>query len=285
VPIGPFADLLVFRCDLRDDPSFREAVRRVRDTALAAYTNQDLPYGAWAEQSTTASTRRSQVRAVLAVSDRHDLLDEPPFVSIPALEPDPDLVLHLAHADGDATVVLDARTDLFETAEMERVLRTFGTLIESMVSRPEQSMADAALMTDDDRTRLKVLRSPAGVPSVDCVHDLVATQVTANPDAVALISGSERLSYRELDERANRLAHHLRARGIGREDRVGVYCERTADAVVAMLGVLKAGGAYLPLDPSYPVSWIAFVLGGLTLPLLRLELWGRLFPTPRAQAE
>jgi len=259
--IGPLADLLVFRCDLRDGPSFGEAVRHVRDTALAAYMNQDLPYGAWAEQSTTAGTRQSQVRAVLAVSDTDDLLDEPPFVPMSGLVPAPDLALHIAHADGEASVVLDARTDLFETAEAERVLQRFGMLLESMVSRPEQSIADATLMTDDDRALLEVLRPPVSAPSVDCVHDLVTTQVIANPDADALVCGSERLSYRELDERANRLAHYLRARGIGREDRVGVYCERSADAVVAMLGVLKAGGAYLPLDPGYPASWIAFVLG------------------------
>ena len=158
--------------------------------------------------------------------------------------------------------------DRFDAATIARLLGHLRTILEAMLADPARRLADIPLLTEAERRQLLVdwnatdqgVRGQGSGVRGQCVHELFEAQVMRTPGAVALVFEQRRLTYRELDERANQLAHYLRARGVGPEVRVGVCVERSVDLVVALLGVLKAGGAYVPLDPADPIARLAFML-------------------------
>ena len=161
-------------------------------------------------------------------------------------------------------------TDLFDAERIERMVGHFQTLLEGIVADPGKCICDLPILDEAERRQLLVEWNDTAVeyPRDKCIHELFEKQVERTPDAAAVIFGKQRLTYRELNTRANQLAHYLRLQGVVAESRVGIWMDRSLDMMVALLGTLKAGGAYVPLDPSYPQERLAFMLEDAQAPVL-----------------
>jgi amino acid adenylation domain-containing protein len=265
--IGFFVNTLVLRTDLSGDPTFSETLARARETTLGAYGHQDLPFEKLVEE---LAPRRDlsysplfQVMLVLQNAPQRAI--ELPGLLIEPLRAETgtakfDLTLSLAETAEGLAGWLEYDLDLFDPATAERIAGHFGTLLEGAAADPGRRLSELPLLSEAEREQLVVDLNATGreVPEV-CVHEGIAAQAARTPDAVAVTFGTESLTYRELDRRANALAHRLRDLGVGPEARVGIALERSLEMVVGVLAVLKAGGAYVPLDPSYPAERLAFM--------------------------
>ncbi|HEU0052707.1 MAG TPA: amino acid adenylation domain-containing protein, partial [Longimicrobium sp.] len=268
--IGFFVNTLALRIDLSGDPPFRELVRRVRETALGAYTHQDLPFERLVEEVAPdrglSHTPLFQVMFALQNVGH----DEGPAMAGLALEPFGsdsravrfDLELDLTEVGEELVGSLRFRTDLFDAATMERFAAQYQTLLRAVCASPEERLSRLAILPDDEaRTLLAYGSGPAredadGVP----VHRLFAARAARTPEAPAILFAGGSLTYAELDARAGRLALELRGRGVGAGTTVAVCLERGPGSVIAPLAVWKAGGVYLPLDPGYPAERLSFLL-------------------------
>jgi amino acid adenylation domain-containing protein len=265
--VGFFANTLALRTDLSGDPTFREALGRVRDTVLGALAHQELPFERLVEAlHPDRSLSRNQVFQVAF------LVDDAPLRAfrLPGLELAPvevetgtsifDLTFGLAD-DGDGLVGrLEYVPALWDAATIERMAEHFGVLVSAIAASPDARLAALPLISPPERALLERWNdTDRGYPSDLFVHDLFAAQAARTPGAPALVFRGETVSYADLDRRANRLANHLRGLGVAPETRVGVSLERTPELVVALLAVLKAGGAYVPLDPAYPRERLGYM--------------------------
>ncbi|HEX8422520.1 MAG TPA: amino acid adenylation domain-containing protein, partial [Pyrinomonadaceae bacterium] len=176
----------------------------------------------------------------------------------------------VAFADERLMLRIPYDTQRFESAAIERMIGHLQSLLEGMIARPQQRLGEVPLLPREERQRLlSALNNAAHDVSANLtIHELFEAQVERTPDAVALVLDQESLSYRQLNERANQLAHHLRGMGVGPEVRVGICAERSLEMLVGLLGTLKAGGVYVPLDPSYPQERLSFLLEDLQVPVL-----------------
>jgi amino acid adenylation domain-containing protein len=266
--IGFFVNTLVLRTDLSDNPGFRTLLARVRETTLGAFQHQDIPFEKLVEElAPERSPLHSplvQVMLALHNNPREALrlgsvvaesVDAPTGAAVF------DLVLNLVE-DGDALHgILDYRAGLFEHATVERMLGRLSTLLRAVAAEPDRRLGDVDLLDGDERARLAAWNdTDRPLPPERRLHRLVEAQVRRTPDAVAVVFGDEAVTRSRLDARADRLAHHLAAMGAGPEVVVAICLERSAEMVVAVLAVLKAGAAYLPLDPSYPADRLAYML-------------------------
>ncbi|WP_435823433.1 amino acid adenylation domain-containing protein, partial [Kitasatospora aureofaciens] len=272
--VGFFVNTLVLRTDTSGDPSFVELLGRVRETALSAYAHQDVPFEHLVEvlNPSRSLSHHPLFQTILAVQNA-------PMgrFSLPGLEVATyavatgtakfDLGLSLVEQfgpDGSPAGIVGAAeyaTDLFDRSTVEAMVRRWTLLLEAVTADPEQPIGGIDLLDAEERHRLleqgnATAREVGAVP----VPQAFEGQVAATPDAVALIRGDVELTYRQLNARANRFAHALIARGVGPEQLVAVALPRSVEAVVAVLGVLKAGAAYLPVDPAYPRSRIDLML-------------------------
>lgn len=267
--IGFFLNTLALRVDFSGDPTFRELLMRVRKSALEAYGNYELPFELLLEElKPQRDLGRSPVFQVMFT------LQSAPTATIQlrdlkwaSRELDTgtakfDLFLVLQEKGQELGGYVEYNTDLFQPATIERMLAHFERLLDAASRDPDQKISLLPLLGEPERHQLVVgwNETRASYPSDQCIHQLFEAQVQRTPERVALICGNARVTYRELNRRANRLARQLRSRGVGREALVGVFLERSVEMVVALLGVLKAGGAYVPLDPSYPADWLALLL-------------------------
>jgi amino acid adenylation domain-containing protein len=267
--IGFFINSLVFRGDLSGNPSFRVLLHRVRETVLDAQGNQDIPFEKVVE---ALQPERSLLRTPLfqAVFSMENLpaggLDFRRLTVAPFPLADEttefDLKLSISGQGERLTSRLTYSTDLFDAASVKRLLGHFHTLLESVCKTPDQSIAFLPLMRPDEERRLLVELNNTRVGYQHRpVHELFEAQVERTPDASALVFEGERLTYRELNARANRLARYLRTVvGVRAETRVGICLERSVEMIVGLLAVLKAGGAYVPLDPAYPQDRLTYML-------------------------
>ena len=181
-----------------------------------------------------------------------------------------DLTLTLAESGGELRGAWQYNTSLFDAATISRMAGHFETLLRSAVSEPRRPISSLPMLTPAESRRLLVEWNDTAraYPQGGSIHQLFEAQSRLNPDAVALVDGDVRLTYRDLDARAEQLACYLRARGVCPETLVGVYLHRSVEMVVALLGVLKAGGAYVPLDPAYPTARLEFILDDARAPLV-----------------
>jgi len=161
-------------------------------------------------------------------------------------------------------------TRRFDAAAVTRMLGHFSTLLESIVSNPEQRLSDLPLLTSAERQQIVVEwnRTEVDYPRDRCLHEFIEEQAERTPEAVAVVFEDQQLTYRQLNERANQLAHYLQKLGVGPDTLVGICVERSAEMVLGLLGILKAGGAYVPLDPEYPRERLAFMLEDAGVPVL-----------------
>jgi amino acid adenylation domain-containing protein len=283
--IGPFLNTLVLRTDLSGDPTFRAVVDRVRETALDAYQHQEVPF-----ERVVAELRPQRSLSHSALFQVMFLLDEAPpagagggagggglrpvpFTNEPPDSTQVDLTLVLrAHARG-LSGSLEYAADLFDEGTARRMAGHLERVLALLAADPDSRLSAVELLGEAERRLVleewndtERAASPDGL-----LHGLIAAQAARTPDAVALVFGDESLTYRELDARANRLARHLVRLGAGPEARVGVCLPRGPDMGVALLAVLKAGAAYLPLDPAYPAARLAYMLEDAGAPLLVTE--------------
>ncbi len=267
--IGFFANTIVMRTQLADNPSVRTLLARVRETALAAYAHQDVPFemlvDALAPQRDLSHTPLFQTMFVF---------QQPALVAqeLPGLRLTPldvhsgtakfDLSLEMTEITEGLAGTFEYNTDLFDSATIARLARHFERLLQGMVAAPDEHIARLPLLTAEEQHQIITTWNATTVawPPAQNIQQLFEQQVAKTPQAVAVQFEDERCNYDALNRRANQLAHHLRSLGVGPEALVAVSLERSLDMVIALLAVLKAGGAYVPLDPAYPRERLAFML-------------------------
>ena len=259
--IGFFVNTLVLRTDLSGEPTFRELLGRVRQISLSAYDHQDLPFERLVEELQPArDLDRNPLVQVMFQLQNFDTTD----TNLGDLEISPmpstsvrvrfDLEMHLWQDPKQLCGAIIYSIDLFEAPTIERIVAHFVTLLTGIVADPDQRLSELPLLTERERRQMLVEWNDTAVdyPYARCVHELFEEQVERTPDSVAIVFGNRELSYRELNESANQLAHHLQGLGVGPKALVGLYVERSAELVVGILGILKIGAAYLPLDAEDP---------------------------------
>ncbi|HKV11036.1 MAG TPA: amino acid adenylation domain-containing protein, partial [Thermoanaerobaculia bacterium] len=281
--IGFFVNTLVLRIDSTGDPAFPDLLARVKEVALSAFAHQDLPFEQLVEE---LQPRRDLSRNPL-FQVMFNLLNAPPpraevsagleMSALPAGEGAAlfDLQAYVTETPEGLRLAWEHNTDLFDRATIERLSRSFETLLSGIVASPEARLWDLPLLSAEERNQLLLHwnDTAAPVPQPGTIHALFEAQAERTPEAVALVFEEETLTYAELNAQANRAAHHLRSLGVGPDVLVALRLERSVPAVVAVLAVLKAGGAYLPLDPAHPAERLAFLLedSGAALELTDLE--------------
>ncbi|HYR07693.1 MAG TPA: condensation domain-containing protein, partial [Longimicrobium sp.] len=267
--IGFFVNTLVLRTDLSGNPSFREVLRRVREATLGAYEHQEVPFEKLvAELQPERSLSHSPLFQVLfTLQDAGGGGGALPGLKVggvgAAMEiAKYDLSLELAATPQGLRGALSYSTDLFEPGTVERMLGHLARVLEQVAADADARLSRLELLGEAERALVleEWNRTAAEYPADRCIHELFEAQAARTPDAVAVVHETDALTYRALNERANRLAHYLVRLGAGAETRVGVCLERGVEMVVSLLAVLKAGGAYVPLDPAYPAERLAFTL-------------------------
>ncbi|WP_414582651.1 amino acid adenylation domain-containing protein [Scytonema sp. PCC 10023] len=267
--IGFFVNTLVLRTDLSGNPSFLQLLNRVREVCVGAYAHADLPFerlvGELHPERNLSHTPLFQVMFALQEDTKKDLVL--PGLTLKWLQnynktAKFDLTLYVVDAKPELWGWWEYNTDLFDAATIDRMIGHFTNLLEGIVSHPEKRLSDLPLLTEPERQTLLVKWNDTATnyPQDKCIHELFEAQVEKTPDAVAVVFEEEQLTYRELNVRANQLAHHLQALGVKPEVLVGICVDRSLDMVIGLLAILKAGGAYVPLDASYPQERLAFIL-------------------------
>jgi amino acid adenylation domain-containing protein/FkbM family methyltransferase len=276
--IGFFISTLVMKADLSGNPSFRELLARVKEVALGAYAHQDLPFEKLVQELQPQRSLSHQPifqtwfvldAAGQATLDLPGLTVHPPEVEHVIAQFD--LNLHVTEKESVLEVAFEYATDLFDASTITRIAQHFSNLLEQIVADPGQRIAALDLLEASERRRLLIDLNDTSLPFADqhrCVHELFAERARSTPDATALIYEQTRLSYAELARQAGQLATYLRRSGVGPEVIVGLCVERSVEMVVGILGILEAGGAYLPLDPGAPPERIAYMLEDAGVPVL-----------------
>ncbi|MDJ0704851.1 MAG: amino acid adenylation domain-containing protein [Leptolyngbyaceae cyanobacterium MO_188.B28] len=268
--IGFFVNTLVLRTRLSDNPAFADFLSQVRRVALDAYAHQDLPFEKLVEelqpQRSLSYSPLFQVMFVLQNEPKEAL--ELPGLSLTPIENDEsvaekfDLTLFISESASGLTGMWRYNIDLFDAATIERMSAHFQTLLAAIVTDPQQRVGQLPLLQTAER--YQVLRSwnetQTEFPPVISLSQLFEVQVERTPHAAAVVFEDQRLSYEQLNHRANQLARHLQSLGVGPESRVGLYVERSLEMLVGLWGVLKAGGAYVPLDPTHPRQRVRFLI-------------------------
>ncbi len=266
--IGFFVNTVVLRTKLEGNSSFIDLLKQVREITLGAYTHQDLPFELLVEelqpQRSLSHTPVFQVMFALQNMPGNGLkLSGLNLEYLPIENDTARFDLSLSFTDNVEGLIgeLEYNSDLFDADSISRMLGHLKILLGDIAGHPDKSISELSILTPAEQEQ--ILRdwnyTEADYPHV-CVHELFSAQVAKTPDAIAVIAGSQQLTYKELDEKANQLAHYLSSLGVGREVLVGICCDRSLPTIVALLAILKAGGAYIPLDPTFPQERLAYML-------------------------
>ncbi|MEH2337086.1 amino acid adenylation domain-containing protein [Nostoc sp.] len=275
--IGFFVNTLVMRSNLADNPTFSELLLRVREAALSAYAHQNLPFEMLVEalqpERNLSHSPLFQVMFVLqnvpiSQLELTGLTISPLMVKSTTTKFD--LTLVMENTATGLVGVWDYNTDLFDASTIERMTGHFVTLLEGIITNPEQLISELPLLTQTEQQQLLVEwnDTQADYPQDLCINQLFEEWVERTPDAVAVVYENQHLTYGELNCRANQLAHYLKSLGVGADVLVGICVERSIEMLVGLLSILKAGGAYLPLDPEYPTERLRFMLEDAQVPVL-----------------
>src|SRR6267378_4194890 len=264
---GYFVNILPLRIDVAGDPTFQELLVRVRETVLGALSNSDIPLTKLVEtiRPTPDPGRNPFFQVAISV--------EPPIPAVDSGWSATQSDIPTGASKLDLYIDVDERTegivgpvtynpDVFEADMIGRLIQHWRTLLEGAAADPNRAISKLPLLTASERSQILAdwNRTEADYPRNATIHELFDAQCERTPDAVALRDGTGCISFRELQARSNRLAHHLQTLGAGRGTRVALCVERSINMVVALLGILKTGAAYIPLDPSHPADRMQFML-------------------------
>ena len=279
--LGYFVDPVVMRANLSGNPSFKDFLAQVRQTVLEALAHQDYPFALLVEKLqphrdpsrspifqasfSLLQFQKSQdiqklfVNQIETYVDWGELKIKP--YEIPQQEGQLDLGLEMVEGSSSVFGVFKYNTDLFDESTIERMAGHFQNLLSAIVENPQQKVSESPLLSEVERHQLLVEWNDTAreYPS-KCIHQLFEEQVERTPDAVAVVFENQQLTYQQLNQKANQLAHHLLSLRVEPEVLVGIYVERSFEMVVGFLGILKAGGAYVPLDPNYPQERLSYML-------------------------
>ncbi|MFZ5515900.1 MAG: non-ribosomal peptide synthetase [Candidatus Zhuqueibacterota bacterium] len=277
--IGFFINTLVMRTDLSGNPTVRELIRRMRDVALGAYANQDMPFELLVEKlQPERDMSRSpffQVMFNLMNAPAHEL-KLPNIVFEPA-EMDSetakfDLTIDMLEDENGKNGWFIYNTDLFAEETIKRMASHYMNILEDMVRQPDTRIRSLRLLTDNEKTVLLEQWNRPGIGVEEkqerLLPQLFEMQTEKSPDTVAVVFENERLTYRALNQRANQLTYYLKQSGVGPETIVGVYLERPLDMIVSLLAIFKSGGVYLPLDPAYPKERLDYMIADSRVPVV-----------------
>ncbi len=277
--IGFFVNTLVMRTDLSGDPTFTELLDRVKDTALGAYDHQDLPFERLVEELAPDRdlSRNPLFQTMFVLQNTPDthtwslpgLTVEP--IGVEAQDAKFDFTLYLTETPGgglDGMIVYT--TDLFDEPTMERLAGHFRSLLDAATAAPGTRLSQLELLTDAERQQILVDWNGVATDAPDrlTIHQLIEEQAGLRPDALAVTCGAGSLNYRELNEQANQLAHSLRERGVGPGSLVALCLDRSPEMISVLLGILKSGAAYVPLDPDYPTDRLCYMVEDSATPLV-----------------
>ncbi len=274
--IGYFLNTVVLRAQFSDRMNFRALLQQVRERALGAYAHPDLPFDRLvAEMAPERDPSRSPVAQVMFVLHNPDGVSEVSKASgnrdLSTGTSKFDLTLVLSDSKDGLEGMIEYNTDLFAPSSVQRMCGHYQRLLEAIAEDAEQSVSKLTMLTSAEREQVLVgwNQTGADLPDMDRpLHELIADQAARIPDQVALVFEQKRLTYGELNRRANQLARHLQSLGVGPEILVGMYMERSLEMIVGILGILKAGGAYVPMDPAYPKERIANILEDSKAPIV-----------------
>ncbi|NEO42625.1 MAG: amino acid adenylation domain-containing protein [Moorea sp. SIOASIH] len=295
--IGFFVNSLVMYTDLGGFPSFTEVLNRVKQTALEAYGHQDIPFEKLVEelQPERALSQNPLFQVMFAVQQSEILK---PSFNLPNLEVGwyegtgaemtvrMDLEFHLWPVGEEIKGFCAYNRDLFEAETISRILSHYKNLLLAAVENPERPISQLPLMTEPELDQILVEwnNTKTDYPNDKCIHQLFEEQVEKTPDAVAVVFEEQKLTYSQLNSKANQLAHYLQKLGVVPETLVGICVERSVEMVVGLLAILKAGGAYVPLDPNYPISRLKYMVEDAQLSIiLSQEQWQHYLPQTAAQ--
>jgi amino acid adenylation domain-containing protein len=267
--IGFFVNTLVLRTNLSGDPTFQQLLQRVREVCLGAYTHQDLPVEYIAEvlERERDLSRSSLFQVMFALQNEPTRQSEFVNIQMSQLEIEHtlskfDLSFFVEETAQGLYTMVEYSTELFEAETIQRMLGHWQVLLAAIVENPAQTIESLPLLTQDERQQLLVQwnqTSSTLAPPLS-LHASFELQVERTPEAIALVYEEHCLTYRELNARANQLAHYLRSHGVSVDQPVGLFISRSLEVLIGLLGILKAGGAYVPLDASYPLKRLAFML-------------------------
>jgi hypothetical protein len=268
--VGFFVNTLVMRAELGGDPTVRDLLARTRRAVVEAQEHQDVPFERVVEALGAGRSLRHAPLFQVLFTLQNALPGE--ALRLDGVEMEPlhtesgsakfDLVLELADEGERISGRAEYRAELWDPDTVDRMLAHYATLLEGMAADPERRLSRIAIIGAEERRRVveEWNATARAYPRGACVHELFEAQADLAPDAPALRWARGEMSFAELERRANRIAHRLRALGVGPDDRVGLHLERGPELVAAVLGILKAGAAYLPLDPRYPAGRLALML-------------------------
>ncbi|NUM34973.1 MAG: amino acid adenylation domain-containing protein [Candidatus Brocadiae bacterium] len=267
--MGFFVNTLVLDSDFSSDPTFLELLCQIKEKALGAYAHQDVPFE----------------KVVEALQPGRDLSYTPLFQVMFALQNIPplsqkagsieirllpfhnqtakfDLTLFMEETQDGIKGIWEYNTDLWERSTLEKMAFHFQTLLESIIKDPGTKAGKLCLLAEQEKKSIlyDFNKTQRQYPQGECIHDLVLRQIQKTPDATAIVWGTKRITYRELDILSRNLAHYLQSMGVGPEIPVGICLERSVSLLIGILAVLRAGGAYIPLDPVYPKERLSFML-------------------------
>ena len=290
--IGFFVNSLVLRFDLSQEPTFEDFLAQVRQTTQNAYDHQDLPFEMLVEelQIERHLDRNPLIQIVFALQNAPSSPWDFPDIKIEDMQSGldsvrVDLELYLWDVPEGLGGFCSYNKDLFDPATIARMMTHFKALLAAIGSNPQQPVALLPLLTPPEHQLLEEWNETKADYSYNkCIHQLVEEQAERTPDAIAVVFENQQLTYAQLNNRANQLAHYLRSLGVETEVIVGLCVERSLEMIVALIGILKAGGAYLPLDPEYPQARLQFMLFDSQIPLL-LTQYSLIDKLPSHQAQ
>ncbi len=278
--IGLFINTLAIRAQVSSGATVREFLNHVKQVALGAYSNQDLPFERLVKElqpeRTLAHNPLFQVMFVLqseeilplnlsGITAEHFRIDH--------VMANFDLTLDIVEHEDTLVCLFESNADLFNADTIARMAGHFENVLESITANAEQKISEVQLLSETERRQLLYEWNDTTAAGRDAssIQEMFERQVEQTPDSVALVSDGRELTYRELNERANQLAHYLRERGVGPDTMVAMCLHRSAQLIVALMGILKAGGAYVPLDPGYPEGRLELMMADSGAPLLITE--------------
>ena len=291
--IGFFINTVVMRADVSENPNFCELLAQTREAALGAYSHQDIPFEKLVDElEVERDLSRAPLFQVLFILQNFPTgVLEHAELRFERLDATPgtakfDLTLECSETAEGLQVGLEYNTDLFEQTTIQNMLRHYETLLEGITANPRRRLSELPLLPDAERQQLVVAWNDTATvyPQQACVHEMFEAQSRKTPDAVAVVLQDRQLTYRELNAQANQLARYLRSSGVGPDALVGICIDRSLDMVIGMLGILKAGGGYVPLDPSYPRQRLEFMVHDTAIEtLLTTENLEDTVPRPSGQ--